>query len=117
MAAYLVAQYLDIRFFVFWRRLTRGRHLWLRNNASTITSQVLDTAVVNGLLVVMGAAGVTWARFPTLFWNGVLFKWAVALADTPIFYAAVILLRRRFGPEVEAVEAEERVHATGASGQ
>jgi uncharacterized integral membrane protein (TIGR00697 family) len=107
MAAYLIAQYMDIRFFLFWRRLTRGRHLWLRNNASTITSQVLDTAVVNGLLVVMGAPGMTWARFPQLFWNGVLFKWAVALADTPIFYTAVFFLRRRFSTEVKAVEREE----------
>jgi uncharacterized integral membrane protein (TIGR00697 family) len=107
MAAYLVAQYMDIRFFVFWRRLTKGRHLWLRNNASTFTSQVLDTAVVNGLLVAMAAPGMTWARLPELFWNGVLFKWAVALADTPFFYAAVIFLRRRFGTQVEAVAAEE----------
>lgn len=107
MTAYLVAQYLDIRFFSFWRRLTRGRHLWLRNNASTVTSQVLDTAVVNGLLVIMGAPGLTWARFPQLFWNGVLFKWIVALADTPLFYVAVRYLRRKFPSEVAAVEEEE----------
>lgn len=109
MAAYLVAQYMDIRFFLFWRRLTRGRHLWLRNNASTISSQVLDTAVVNGLLVVMGAAGMTWSRFPELFWNGVLFKWVVALADTPLFYAAVLFLRKRFPLEVADVEKEEQI--------
>lgn len=107
MAAYLVAQYLDIRFFAFWRRLTRGRHLWLRNNASTFTSQVLDTALINGLLVIMGSPGLTWARFPQLFWNGVLFKWIVALADTPLFYAAVFYLRRKFPSEIKAVEADE----------
>ncbi len=109
MAAYLAAQYMDIRFFLFWRRLTRGRHLWLRNNASTMTSQVLDTAVVNGLLISMGVAGMTWELFPTLFWNGVIFKWLVALADTPLFYAAVLILRRRFGDEVREVEKEERI--------
>jgi uncharacterized integral membrane protein (TIGR00697 family) len=107
MVAYLVAQYMDIRFFLFWRRLTHGRHLWLRNNASTVTSQVLDTALVNGLLIALGASGMTWARFPALFWNGVLFKWAVALADTPLFYAVVILFRRRFPNEVRAVEEKE----------
>jgi hypothetical protein len=111
MAAYLVAQYMDIRFFLFWRRVTRGRHLWLRNNASTISSQVLDTAVVNGLLVALGAAGMTWSRFPELFWNGVLFKWAVALADTPLFYAAVVVFRRKFPSEVAAVEKEEGIHS------
>lgn len=111
MAAYLVAQYMDIRFFLFWRRVTRGRHLWLRNNASTISSQVLDTAVVNGLLVALGAAGMAWSRFPELFWNGVLFKWAVALADTPLFYAAVLFFRKKFPDEVAAVEKEEGVRS------
>jgi uncharacterized PurR-regulated membrane protein YhhQ (DUF165 family) len=85
--------------------------LWLRNNASTISSQVLDTAVVNGLLVALGAAGMTWGRFPELFWNGVLFKWAVALADTPLFYAAVLFFRKKFPNEVAAVEKEEGIRS------
>ncbi len=96
MVAYLGAQYLDIRLFHFWKRLTHGKHLWLRNNASTITSQVVDTALVNSLLAALGTPGVTWERFPVLFMNGVLFKWTMALLDTPVFYAAVFYLRRRF---------------------
>jgi uncharacterized integral membrane protein (TIGR00697 family) len=96
MLAYLGAQYLDIRLFHFWKRLTHGKHLWLRNNASTIGSQLVDTALVNGLLAALGTTGVTWERFPELFMNGVLFKWTMALLDTPIFYAAVFYLRRRF---------------------
>ena len=96
MVAYLGAQYLDIRLFHFWKRLTHGKHLWLRNNASTIGSQLVDTALVNGLLAALGTTGVTWERFPELFMNGVLFKWTMALLDTPIFYAAVFYLRRRF---------------------
>ncbi|HSF17313.1 MAG TPA: queuosine precursor transporter [Vicinamibacteria bacterium] len=95
MLAYLGAQYLDIRLFHYWKRRTRGKHLWLRNNASTITSQVVDTALVNGLLAAVGTTGVTWERFPELFWNGVLFKWSMALLDTPLFYAAVFYCRRR----------------------
>ena len=46
MTAYLVAQFLDVRLFHFWRDLTRGRHLWLRNNASTVVSQLLDSVLV-----------------------------------------------------------------------
>ena len=38
MIAYLVAQLVDIQVFHFWRRLTKGKHLWLRNNASTVFS-------------------------------------------------------------------------------
>jgi uncharacterized PurR-regulated membrane protein YhhQ (DUF165 family) len=33
---------------------------------------------------------------PALFLNGVLFKWVMALLDTPVFYAAVTYLERRF---------------------
>ena len=95
MVAYLGAQYLDIRLFHFWKRVTHGKHLWLRNNASTIASQVVDTALVNGLLAALGA--IAWHRVPDLFWHGVMFKWSMALLDTPFFYAAVIYLRRRFG--------------------
>lgn len=96
MMAYLVAQYVDIRLFHFWRRLTKGKHLWLRNNASTMTSQTLDTFVVLALLAAFGAAGITWEAVPALFINGVLFKWLFALADTPFFYLSVGWLRKRF---------------------
>jgi uncharacterized integral membrane protein (TIGR00697 family) len=96
MVAYLAAQYIDIRLFHFWRRLTKGEHLWLRNNASTMTSQTIDTFVVLALLASFGAAGIGWADVPALFINGVLFKWLFALADTPFFYLAVGSLRKRF---------------------
>lgn len=96
MVAYLAAQYIDIRLFHYWRRLTKGKHLWLRNNASTMTSQTIDTLVVLSLLASFGAAGITWAAVPALFINGVLFKWLFALADTPFFYLAVGMLRKRF---------------------
>ena len=107
MTAYLGAQYLDIRLFHFWKRLTRGRHLWLRNNASTIASQVADTAVVNGLLAALGGTGITWENFPQLFWNGLIFKWVIAALDTPLFYAAVWYCRERLGiPELERYDGE-----------
>lgn len=97
MTAYLAAQFIDIRLFHFWKRLTRGRHLWLRNNASTIVSQLVDTAAV---LVLLCATGVIeWERFPSLLENGFLFKVLVALVDTPLFYAAVWFLKGRFGLE------------------
>jgi uncharacterized integral membrane protein (TIGR00697 family) len=106
MAAYLVAQYLDIRLFHFWRRLTHGRHLWLRNNGSTIVSQLADTVLVLVLLAAFGAAGITWERLPDLILDGLLFKWAFALLDTPVFYLCVHLARRWFPEQLAAVEAE-----------
>ena len=55
---YLVAQLVDNRLFHFWRRLTRGKALWFRNNMSTGLSQLVDTIIVNGIFlrVVMGVA-------------------------------------------------------------
>ena len=47
MMAYLFAQYVDIRIFHFWKRLTKGKHLWLRNNASTIFSQFIELHLIN----------------------------------------------------------------------
>lgn len=46
MIAYLVAQLVDVQVFHFWKRLTRGKHLWLRNNGSTLISQLVDTIAV-----------------------------------------------------------------------
>ena len=96
MMAYLGAQFLDIRLFHFWRRVTGGRHLWLRNNASTICSQVVDTFMVLVLLAALGSGTVTWERLPRLFWNGALFKMGMALLDTPLFYIATAAFKRWF---------------------
>ena len=52
MMAYLFAQFIDIRIYHFWKNLTKGRHLWLRNNFSTFASQFIDTFTVVGLLCV-----------------------------------------------------------------
>ncbi len=91
MVAYLLAQFIDIRIFHFWKRLTKGKHLWLRNNGSTIVSQFVDTATVILLLCVTGV--VEWERFPGLLGNGFLFKMLVALVDTPLFYLGVWALK------------------------
>jgi len=43
MIAYLIAQFIDIRIYHFWKNLTQGKMLWLRNNFSTFTSQFVDS--------------------------------------------------------------------------
>ena len=50
MIAYLLAQYVDISIYHFWKKLTKGKHLWLRNNFSTFSSQFVDTSVILLLL-------------------------------------------------------------------
>ena len=53
MVAYLIAQFIDVRIFHFWKKLTKGKHLWLRNNGSTIASQLVDTSLVICILFIL----------------------------------------------------------------
>ena len=93
------AQLVDIQLFHFWRRLTKGKHLWLRNNASTVISQLLDTSLVVSLLFV----GTEMApRIPQMILAGWSFKAMAALIDTPLFYAATAFWRRRYPDQVRA---------------
>ena len=93
MIAYLSAQFLDVRLFHFWKKMTKGRHLWLRNNASTIGSQLVDTILVISVLFV----GV-WEtdQIISAIIDGWLFKMLVAFIDTPLFYLISHYLRNFF---------------------
>ena len=99
MAAYLSAQIIDIRVFHFWKRLTKGKHLWLRNNGSTIVSQLIDTSAV--LILLCSSGIIEWSKFFTLFQAGFLFKVLVALADTPLFYLGVYALKDKVQKEAD----------------
>ncbi|MDC6350050.1 queuosine precursor transporter [Zeaxanthinibacter sp. PT1] len=94
MLAYLCAQYVDIAIYHFWKRLTRGRYLWLRNNFSTFTSQFIDTFLVVGLLCVFGV--LPWELFYGLVLSGFAFKVLIAFIDTPFLYIFVYIFRKRF---------------------
>ena len=96
MVAYLCAQFIDVRIFHFWKRLTKGKYLWLRNNASTMFSQLVDTSLV--LVILCSAGAIEWERFTTLLFMGWLFKVLVALIDTPIIYLALWLLKDKIKP-------------------
>lgn len=95
MLAYLIAQFIDIRIYHFWKRLTNGRMLWLRNNLSTFSSQFIDSFTVITLLSVFGV--LPWENYYHFVISGVLFKILIAALDTPILYAAVYTFRRRYG--------------------
>lgn len=94
MMAYLFAQFIDIQIYHFWKRLTKGKHLWLRNNGSTFSSQFIDTFTILTLLCSFEI--IAWDRFLGLLISGVIFKWFVALCDTPFMYLLVYLFKKRF---------------------
>ncbi|MDT7830807.1 queuosine precursor transporter [Flavobacteriaceae bacterium S356] len=95
MMAYLFAQFIDIRIYHFWKKFTKGKHLWLRNNFSTFSSQIIDTLTVLLLLCSFGIIG--WENFSGLLISGIIFKIMIAALDTPILYAVVYAFRKYFG--------------------
>lgn len=94
MLAYLFAQFVDIYIYHFWKRLTKGRHLWLRNNFSTFLSQFVDTFSV--LLLLCSFEVLPWSSFKGLLISGFLFKVMVAALDTPFLYLGVYAFKKRF---------------------
>ena len=105
MAAYLAAQFIDVQLFHFWKRLTKGKYLWLRNNASTVSSQFVDTFTVLFLLCTFGL--IQWNLFWELFINGFLFKILVAALDTPLIYIIAWRFRKYFGLKGHGAELPE----------
>ncbi|MGB1370651.1 MAG: queuosine precursor transporter [Flavobacteriaceae bacterium] len=94
MLAYLIAQFVDIQIYHFWKKLTQGKHLWLRNNCSTFLSQFIDTATV--LLLLCSFGEIDWDLFGGLLLAGFLFKVIIAALDTPFLYLGVYYFRKRF---------------------
>lgn len=103
MIAYLVAQWCDVQLFHFWKWLTGGRHLWLRNNGSTLVSQLVDTTAVilithfyaKALPIVDSES--LWPQLLTFIASGYAFKVIVALVDTGPIYLIVGRLRPFLG--------------------
>ena len=83
--AYLISQTFDVWFFHFIKKRTHGRHLWLRNNLSTMTSQIIDTLLYS-LVVWWGVVELSTAIQLGIVKYG--FKLAIAAFDTPFIYWA-----------------------------
>lgn len=120
MAAYIAAQYCDVQLFHFWKKLTRGRHLWIRNNFSSLISQAVDSLMV--VSITFGASflagDISFNTILALMGSNYLFKMCAALADTPFFYAAVGFLTPYLGlrPEQQEVVGPEPPSESGGDG-
>ncbi len=116
MIAYLAAQFIDVYIFHFWKRLTNGKHLWLRNNGSTMISQLVDTVAVT--LITFGAAWkageIGGDRLVGFIVGGYSYKVLVAALDTIPFYIGVKYLGRwlQINPTREQEADREEVSNT-----
>ncbi len=88
MTAYLVAQLVDNRLFHFWRRLTKGKALWFRNNMSTMLSQLVDTIIVNAIFLHFYWK-MEWPAIWAVIIGVYVLKAFMALLDTPACYLGV----------------------------
>lgn len=112
MLAYLAAQFCDVYVFHFWKRVTRGKHLWLRNNGSTMASQLVDsTAVIlithfyaHALPVDQSAP--IGPQLAVFIGSGYVFKFVCALLDTLPFYVGVAYLKRYLHIDDDADNAD-----------
>ena len=104
MIAYLIAQSVDVRLFHFWKSLTKGKHLWLRNNLSTLVSQLVDTTAIMTVLYYANNLGSTIQSISDLvglIFASYIFKVLVALFDTPLFYLGVWALKDKVSTELK----------------
>lgn len=106
MTAYLLAQMVDVHLFHFWKRLTKGKHLWLRNNASTMISQLVDTVIVNVIFLYKNPAVFTgnFSDLMNIIFSVYILKIAIAALDTPFCYLGVWAVEKMTGVKGEEVE-------------
>jgi len=103
MIAYFLAQYSDVRIFHYLKKKTNGKHLWIRNNASTMFSQLVDTVSVilithfltHSIPLPTGKTEIEGLLF--LIINAYMFKFFFALFDTPLLYVGVKHIKSYLG--------------------
>ncbi len=96
MVAYLIAQSVDVKLFHFLKKKTSGKHLWLRNNVSTMVSQLIDSTAILSILYFTNKLGSeinTVGTLIVLIVNSYLFKFFFAVLDTPLFYLGVKIFK------------------------
>lgn len=90
MVAYLMSQMHDVWAFNFWKKKTKGKYLWIRNNASTVVSQLIDSAIFCTIAFLGVFSG---SIFFQILITTYIFKVIVAAVDTPFIYLAKRLIK------------------------
>ena len=85
LVAYLISQNHDVWFFARLKKRHERKYLWLRNNLSTFTSQLLDNLIFT-LIAFVGLY--SWSVLGQIFLTSMILKVIVAALDTPYVYLA-----------------------------
>lgn len=94
LVSFAVSQTVDVNIFLLFKKLTKDRMLWLRNNLSTITSQFIDTVIFMFIAFYHMTPTFTAAYVFSLIIPYWLFKVLFALIDTPFCYLGVQWLKK-----------------------
>lgn len=99
MAAYLAAQFVDVHIFHFLKNITKGKYLWIRNNGSTLISQMVDSVSVVLITYYYAHAitikdGNVFKTLMVFIISSYVFKFVTALIDTIPFYIGVRILSK-----------------------
>jgi len=90
LIAYIISQILDIQLYSLIKKWTGSRFLWLRNNGSTLISQMVDTAAVNLIHLYWGLEMELEAVFKIMLFS-YTYKSFFSVMNTPLFYLGVFL--------------------------
>jgi uncharacterized integral membrane protein (TIGR00697 family) len=113
VVAFTISQLLDVFVFWFFRDRTKGRHLWLRATGSTAFSQLVDTFVILGIAFYLpGKIG--GGDYIKLSMTNYTYKLGIAVALTPVIYAAHSAIDRYLGRHQAHELIEEAVEVSHA---
>jgi len=102
LTAYLISEMHDVWAYDFWKRLTKGKYIWLRNNLSTLVSQLIDNIIFSwiawvGLFGLFGWTQVfSWDIVIQIFMVSYVMKFIVALVDTPFIYLSKYIKKKYY---------------------
>lgn len=91
LISFLISQNLDVSVFHKLKGKHGDKKLWIRNNASTMISQLVDTVV---FIMIAFYGTVPFAALLSLIATQYAFKFAAAILDTPLVYLLVKLCRK-----------------------
>ncbi len=90
LAGYYLSQQTDIFIYHHLKKLTKGKHLWLRNNASTVIAQLVDSIVWISIAFIGTVPNIV-----ALITGEYLVKLVVAVLDTAILYLIVSRISKK----------------------